>query len=410
MGVKEASVAQLEHQIVNNDAELRGKLEYISQCPTNPLSNRYRRRCYILRNSIWNCLAEYRRRTGKSFPYAMPMLPLRITASPAEAQRKQSKEARAKTTERLQELINLGKRGHGQLLRNVAGKYNSAHNSGFSNLIFSHWCRMFGAANPRTLTVLMNLTLPNIKKLLSRAQDAVNSGDLLRAHSLLTEAASEMARANGIVEKWFQKIESGGRQAEFAIKFYAAVAAGGAANAYNAVNSANLVSAAKLTLGEQAAVGAIGEGAHQSTSLFMKSQGESVTAKEVASAAFEVGMAGATPLGNELLGKMLARIAPQLATRIATKAVDRYLGSAGSLNPIDRQKIIASVAQSLLGRIQAIGMTAFKKAIGQVTNFPEEPSWNFWENLFAPLVGGDLGNIVSTTARKLDANKAKFPR
>ena len=407
-GVKSASVAQLEQQIVNNDAELRGKLEFIAHRPNLPLSHSYRARCQILRTMILKCLNQYKYKTGTEYPYAFLQMPLIVKVDVKKFQKQQAWAkkvvAQKLARENLTRLIDMGNRGYEELYRSVNGKYDAAHNSGWSNMIFSDWCRIFGAANPRTLNVLRTMTLPSIKQMLSDARAATANGEFDYAHSLVSEAASEMRRANGIVKKYFDKVVSGGAQAEFAIKFYAAVAMSGAASGYNAVN------AFKLTTAEKALVGFAGEGAFQSTHLLTKSQNEEITAKEFAEAMFQVGMSAATPFGEDLLGKVLTKIAPGLATRMATKAVDRYIANGNILTPNTRRKVIENVADELMGRIVAVGMKAVGKSLGQVTDFPNEPNWNFWENVFAPLVSGNLGAVVNAAARKADSNKATVPQ
>jgi hypothetical protein len=89
-GVKTASVAQLEHQIVYNDAELRGKLEFIAWMPNHSLTPSYRYRCKILRMMIQKCLSEYRLRTGTDYPYTLPAMPMIVRVDPRKVPRSNS--------------------------------------------------------------------------------------------------------------------------------------------------------------------------------------------------------------------------------------------------------------------------------------------------------------------------------
>lgn len=399
LGVKYASASQLDYHIKFLDAELRGKLTFIAHAPRHPESTKYRVRCRVLRSMIEKSRREYQRKTGKAYYYEHQSMPVMIVGDAnAVATGFQATKKRE-----IGRLVYLGQSEARRMQGMFNHQLNNFYKNGFINLIIANWVAFFGGTHPQTLRIKGQNSFPKIFKLLRDADAAVQKADFEAAHHKLALAAKEMKEIHELYAEFMRRIQSGSDSAIMVIKFYSAVATGAAGA------GATIGGGAGMTAVQQASVAGASEGSFQVSSLALQSINGHVSAKDISRATFDIALAGTTALGGKKLADMLSAIAPTIGQRIAAKAVDRYFQGFGHVNPKFKAEVLKKVSEVVRSRITAIGMTAFKKAINQITNFPEEPTFNFWENLFAPLVGNGLEEIIKVYVSQSDEFKQKIP-
>ena len=381
---------QIECQVELNNIELQSILDLLSQLSaSDPERRRLLHRAQTIKSAQMQWRLKYKRLTGKDLymEYHLPVVT--IEADLKEIRR----EVGRQEDKNLRELIALGRSDLRLLRQNVQSAYNTAHNSGFANLIFSHWARIFGGADSLTLVVLRDMTLPEAENHLRNAEAARVKGDHAKARQSLNKAAVAMRRAADNLTRWQNMVESGGKQAEIAIKFYAAVAAGGVTSAYGAVTGAS------LTTGQAAMVSATGTAAQNVTDLTARlAGGENITSKDLVDATVDVAISGASPYVGDKMNRWFGLAARKLGGRIAFKAVERYVGP--TLGPQQRRAVVQAARKFVEDRIKSFGASQFQKIANKLAKENKEPDWSWWENVIAPLVGGELENVVKEAARQ----------
>ncbi len=380
---------QIEIQVERNNKELQHTSDLLGRMPPNdPDRRRLFARVQMLKSSQQYWRRVYKSLTGRDLlmRYYVPVMVIVVDDAAVHRQVEQEED------KKVRELIGLGHSDLRLLRDNVRSAYDTAHNSGFANLIFSHWARIFGGADSLTLKVLLDMTLPEAARHLRAAEAARVRGAYREARQDLNQAAVTMRRAAKEFARWQNMVESGAKQAEMCIKFYAAVAAGGAASAYGAATGVS------LTASQEGMVAATGAAAQHSTDLGARAlAGENITARDLADGMFDVAVSGLSAPAGAKMTRWLRVAARKVAGRIAAKAVARYAGPA--LGPRQRQAAIRAATNFVEQRIRSLGVSQFQKIANRLAHEDKEPDWTWWENVLAPLVGGQLEPVIKEAAR-----------
>ncbi len=393
-----ATAKQIEIQVRANYRELVDTYKSISNLPAGDANRaRMERRVQLVEREQARNLRNYRKLTGQGLHYEIPLAPVTLVGDVEKIRRNHAAhERRQEQNEdrRLASLISRGRMTTQELQSGVESAYNTAHNSDFANLIFSHWVRMCGGANPHTLIALRDMALPSARRALHAAEAARLYKDFAEAEMHLKSAAETIKRVGNELTRFNNMIESGGRQAEMYIKFYRDVTIAAVTGGSNL----------SLGVGHKVAVAAVGATADQTTELTTKALGgEKVTSKDFIAAAVEIGTASASPYVGGKINVWFGGMAKRLGGRIAAKAVDRYVGPA--LGPKQRAAAIKAATKAVEDRISALGSSQFAKIANKLAKEGKEPDWNWWENVIAPMVGGDLGGIITEAAREAESSK-----
>ena len=240
--------------------------------------------------------------------------------------------------------------------------------------------------------------VPRARKSLQSAETARKNREFSETRMHLTSAAETIKGLSEDLAGYKNMIDSGGKQTIMAIQFYRDVAIAAVTGAVDL----------GLSVGQKVAVASVAASAGQTTELATKALGgEKVTSKDFVAAAIDVGTAaGSTYVGGKFGEKMRAwfgGISKKLGSRIAGKAVDRYVGP--TLGPKQRATVIKVVTEAIESRIANLAASHFSKVANSLAKKKQEPDWNWWENIIAPMVGGDLEGIVKEAAREVQMSK-----